>query len=113
MNEQLSFEEAKRLSIIKWEAHVNADGYKSSLPKELEVLDNDCGFCERTKQRTDYTNTNQKDCSICELAIANYPCSSRASLFSKWANSSWIPSPHLKNKAEAVLDLIKSLKENS
>ena len=39
MNEQLSFEEAKRLSIIKWEAHIKAGGFELTLPSELNDLD--------------------------------------------------------------------------
>jgi len=92
---QLSLKEAKRLSIIKWEAHVKAGGYEPNLPKELAPLAASCGFCER------WNNI----CSGCEFGKLAGRCASwdKSDLFSIWYNK-----PNIEN-AQSILNIIKSI----
>lgn len=66
--EQLSFEEAIRLSIKKWKL-VAKHGWmkacdKISLDNELSILFANCGMCERYK-----TEVNKTDCTQCEFSF--------------------------------------------
>ena len=94
--EQLSLSEAKRLSIKKWQLHVDAGGYSESVEndKELQILAN-CGFCERWEY----------DCKKCEFGKIGGECSSINSLFNKWLLK------HTKYRAGKILNVIKNLEE--
>ena len=95
---QLSLKEAKRLSIIKWEAHVKAGGYELDLPEELYDLISDCGFCERWSGRDEHRATK---CRYCEFGESAGTCFEFGSLFRNWNRS-------LKG-AQQILDIIKSI----
>jgi len=101
MKNKLSFEEAKRLSIIKWELYVNHNGYTSNLPTELDELQSNCGLCELHKTKFWH------DCDECELSIAGQACYKKDSLYNLWLEN------RSKQNAKNVLNFIKSLKENS
>ena len=111
MNEQLSFEEAKRLSIIKWKAIVKAKGESSWMflhsIDELKDLAAHCGFCERWKFDE---NPTKFHCSRCEYGIVAGQCYNHNTLF--WQFQNGRSSDDL-NKAKQILKIIKSLKENS
>ena len=89
---QLSLKEAKKLSIIKWEAHVRAGGYEENLPRELDDLWGDCGFCERWGE-----------CKFCEFGNAAGVCTEDNSLYYIWFFNSSI------QNAQNILEIIKSI----
>lgn len=93
MTEQLSFKEAKRLSIIKWEAHVKAGGDEWNLPLELRKLTCNCGFCERWNL----------DCLFCEFGkVAGY-CTIDNSIYDIWQYD------RTSHNAQLILNIIKSM----
>jgi hypothetical protein len=108
MDEQLSFEEAKRLSIIKWEATINQGGNLYKIPRGIRKLKHYCGFCERYKV---VSNENLgEDCDRCEFGKVAGKCVLDNSLFDDWYTSRYEDRTH---KAKIILECIKSLKENS
>lgn len=112
MKNQLSFKEAKRLSIIKWEAHAShSNGYNPFIKHDhrIEELLHGCGFCERNKKDIDYSF--EKDCDKCEFGKIAGKCNDDNSLFNNWMI---VSSGILKIKfAKDILEVIKSLNENS
>lgn len=103
----MTFSEAKRLSLLKWEFLKKFD-YKSNsygaLIKtfpELEKLAHYCGFCERHKK--------DSDCKKCPIDKAGEGCYIHNSIFSLWA---LFNTPELKRKyASDMYNLILSLEE--
>ena len=95
--EQLSFTEAKRLGIKKWQMHVDAGGHSNLTYKdeELRCLLGSCGFCERWKEK----------CKKCEFGKVAGKCDSEGSLFDDWVFN------YTKENAEKILNVIKNLKE--
>ena len=78
-NKQLSFSEAKRLSILKWEHIVKANG-AYCFPLECTNLICYCGFCERWDWQG-----NQEVCETqCELGMQIGVCCDNGSLYKKW-----------------------------
>ena len=114
MNEQLSFEEAKILSIIKWTRIVELLENDNSISNmaiidilkqmpELSELDAYCGFCERYVKNLSF----KKGCVICEFGIETGYCISDFSLFSNYTESFG----YIKLRyAKQILEIIKSLK---
>ena len=102
--ERLSFEEAKRLSIKKWQMHVDADGLNLEVKtdKELSELISNCGFCERHFYVSRYDPFN---CSDCEFGKVGGFCWCNGSLYHKWYWS------YSKESAQKILDVIKNLEE--
>lgn len=110
MNDQLSFEEAKRLSIIKWEAIVKNKGsyderFLNNIP-EIRDINAHCGFCERYDSKLG--NYHVK-CSSCEYGNIAGNCYSSESLFMKYHNESY----NRLSNAKKILKVIKQLNENS
>ena len=103
MDEQLSFDEAKRLSIIKWEAIVNANGNKCDLPEEVENLNGKCGFCERYNAQI---GNYHKNCPQCEFGKSAGICFKTDSLFMRYS----ITDNNKLKAAKQILEIIKSLK---
>lgn len=114
MNEQLSFDEAKRLSIIKWTKIVellendnsfdncNITNFLKQMP-EISQLVADCGFCERYIKNV----PNRDGCAICEFGIETGYCFDEFSLFSNYIESFG----YIKLRyAKQILETIKSLK---
>ena len=95
--EQLSFSEAKRLSIKKWKMLADAGGYSKEVfeDEELNPLFNCCGFCERW----------MFECEKCEFGKIAGECTDKGSLFSKWT---W---KHTKYRTNKILNVIKNLEE--
>lgn len=95
--ERLSFEEAKRLSIKKWQMHVNCNGFDMCVGKDEELgkLICTCGFCERW----------QMQCQHCEFAKVTGACGYVNSSYNKWFSN------RTKYKAQKILDVIKNLEE--
>ena len=94
MNKQLSFEEAKRLSIIKWTKIVELLENDNSINDwsiteilkqipEISQLISNCGFCERYVINVSYN----EGCAICEFGIKAEPCMDDFSLFSNYKES--------------------------
>lgn len=106
MDKHLSFKEAKRLSIIKWEAIVNSNGIIKNLPIEVENLIAKCGFCER--YNADSSNY-QINCTQCEFGKKAGICFKQESLFMIYSTSS---NDKLR-VAKLILEVIKSLKDNN
>ena len=102
--EQLSFEEAKRLSIKKWEIIVKNDGESCidllENDKELVKLRSHCGFCERMS-----IGYYLLKCEECEFGKISGDCHKNNSYFRIWQLN--------KNKenAQNILEIIKNLKE--
>ena len=97
ITEQLSFSEAKRLGIKKWQMHVDAGGCYDLVIRDEEINNilNSCGFCERWKM----------NCEKCEFGKVGIYCRCRGSLFNKW-----VLQP-TKENAEKILNVIKNLEE--
>lgn len=108
MNEQLSFEEAKRLSIIKWEATIEQGGDMYDIPLKIQPLKHYCGFCQRHKIINN--DIYEKDCNNCEFGKVAGECVLGDSLFNNWFISN---NEYKVLKAKRILECIKSLKENS
>ncbi len=98
--EQLSFDEAKRLSIKKWEMHVRGNGESMKVYEDLELnnLLFNCGFCER---HLDISG----NCDKCEFARVAGECGEEDALFTKWTDDP------TKDNAQEILDVIINLKE--
>ena len=114
MNEQLSFDEAKILSIIKWTKIVellendnsfdncNITDFLRQMP-ELSQLVAKCGFCERYIKNVSFN----VGCAICEFGIETGCCFNDFSLFTNYTESF----RHTKLRyAKQILETIKSLK---
>ena len=102
---ELTLKEAKRLSILKWELIVNNKGCLGSIEdhNELKDLFNQCGFCEKYLD-----NSANPYCGECPLVIEGIGwCDSDEHPFSQWSNED---EGFDQEKAQAVLDLIKSVK---
>jgi len=97
--EQLSLKKAKRLAIIKWEAHIKAGGCYENVPKEIILLTGHCGFCERWPRSV--------GCDKCEFGKLAGTCYRTGSLFNNWLVGAVV------NKrlhyAQAILYAIKSI----
>ena len=114
MDEQLSFEEAKRLSIIKWTKIVELlendnsfDGYNitdflKQMP-EISQLIAACGFCERYVKNISF----KVGCAMCEFGIKTGNCTSNFFLFSHYTDSYRYKKLEY---AKQILETIKSLK---
>ena len=94
MEELLSFDEAKKLSIIKWTKIVELLENDNSISNmaiidilkqmpEISELDAYCGFCERYVKNVSF----KKGCVICEFGIKTEPCMNDFSLFSNYKES--------------------------
>ena len=97
---QMSFDEAKRLSMIKWD--MLSRGFRISeldSNEEIRLLIANCGFCER----------HQQYCENCEFGKAAGICQSPDSLFGKWRTASVEERPLV---AKEILTLILCIKEN-
>ena len=110
MDEQLSFEETKKLSIIKWTKIVellendncNINDFLKQMP-EISQLAANCGFCERYVKNVSF----KVGCAICEFGIETGYCTNEFSLFSNYTESSG----YIKLRyAKQILETIKSLK---
>ena len=114
MDEQLSFDEAKILSIIKWTKIVellendnsfdncNITDFLRQMP-ELSQLVAECGFCERYIKNVSF----EVGCAICEFGIETGYCTNEFSLFSNYTESFG----YIKLRyAKQILEKIKSLK---
>ena len=99
-NKQLSFSEAKRLSILKWEHIVKANG-AYCFPLECANLNCHCGFCERWQYSGDQSTCEEQ----CELGMQIGICCDFNSTYDKWYDNK------CKETAQAMLDAIKSVKE--
>jgi len=115
---QLSLKEAKRLSIIKWEAIINGDDL--SKHPELDRLIYRCGFCERwlrnfLEKSIHDDETQEVACSHCEFAKAmGYYCTDERSIFSKWCDMGFIDDESRNEMTileMTILELIKSIPE--
>jgi len=102
MAKQISLEEAKRLAILKWVAHVKAGGYNSHLIEELRKLEFHCGFCERWKDQEEMMTP---DCRKCEFGQLAGFCSDEHSLYDNWLHSE---GDNL-SLAKSILNIIKSI----
>lgn len=100
MEKKLTFREAKRLSILKWEQIVKDKGklIHENLPKEVKSLFNNCGMCE-------LRHNQGKGCDTCEL-IRYYKDERCCGA----AFENWLYNQNKKN-AQAVLDVVKSIKK--
>ena len=97
----LSFEEAKRLSIIKWEwLSTPKETRQPKMPGEIVSLLANCGFCERYEQY----------CRACEINMGlTDGCFNTRHLFYLF----FIADKDSKTKAaKKVLELIKNAKPN-
>lgn len=114
MEEQLSFDDAKILSIIKWTKIVELLENDNSISNmaiidilkqmpELSELDAYCGFCERYVKNISF----KKGCVICEFGIETGFCMDNFSLFSNYKHSSGY---RKLDYAKQILETIKSLK---
>ena len=113
MKERLSFDEAKKLSIIKWTKIVEllendntitdwamVDILKQ-IPEISQIVAN-CGFCERYIKDVSF----KKGCALCEFGIQTGCCVDDSSLFSKYDESfGYIKLGY----AKQILETIKSL----
>ena len=99
---QLSLKEAKRLSIIKWEAHVKAGGECKQMPIETSFLKNRCGFCERYRDSDEDYGLACYDCEFGKLAGW---CNNEdeSDLYSIWCDRSNV------ENAQSILNIIKSI----
>lgn len=99
---QLSLEEAKRLSILKWDAHVQSGGFceHKDLPVAVQKLKSHCGFCQRWRIAETYPF---QGCTLCELGKITGRCTEDESLWSQWADKSSI------QNATSILLAIKTL----
>ena len=99
---QLSFKEAKRLGIKKWQMHVDAGGHSNLTYKdeELRCLLGSCGFCERWKM----------NCEKCEFGKVGGYCHCRGSLFNKWVLQ---PTKENAEKITAILIEIDNNKKHN
>lgn len=109
MKNQLSFEEAKRLSIIKWKAIIEQDGILTKVPEEIKGLRSHCGFCQRHMIFND--PINDRDCNNCELGKRAMPCTQKNSGYELWYSAK--SETNRIHFAKQLLDTIKQLKENS
>lgn len=102
--ERLSVSEAKRLSLLKWEAIVRNEGrqlMKLERPEEIENLLNYCGFCERHRDGISV------DCSSCEINMGYYNgCNNFSHHYFRWMLGC---SDEKLAAAQAVLGLINSV----
>ena len=114
MDEQLSFEEAKILSIIKWTKIVELLENDNSINNmaiidilkqipEISKLISNCGFCERYIKNVSF----KVDCAICEFGIETGYCMNDFSLFSNYKESFGYRKLGF---AKQILETIKSLK---
>jgi len=96
---QLTFEEAKRLSIKKWEIIVKNDGDNSfedlNYDEEIYRLRCKCGFCHRYNMQ----------CTLCEFGASAGICTDKHSIYGQWEKK-----PN-KEQAVQILEIIKNLKE--
>ena len=96
---QLTFEEAKRLGIKKWEIIVKNGGDPSideiNTDDELYRLVCKCGFCQR----------NNMQCTLCEFGASAGICTKKHSIYGLWEKN-----PN-KEQAVEILEIIKNLKE--
>ena len=96
--EQLSFTEAKRLGIKKWQMHVDAGGFSREIYDDVELMGlwGCCGFCERWKVK----------CEKCEFSKVAGECNGGGlDLFHIWSCDT------TKENAEKILNVIKNLEE--
>ena len=113
MEEQLSFDEAKKLSIIKWTKIVELLENDNSIDNwainnilkrmpEISELDACCGFCEKYVKYVSF----KKGCLFCEFGIKAGPCMDNLSLFSNYKHSFGYTKL---GYAKQILETIKSL----
>ena len=97
---KLTHEEAKRLSILKWEAIVKNNGSSEHLPEILASLLSECGYCEK------YRDKWNRNCGKCPLNLKgnltefSMGCLVPGHPWNIWADNK------TKENAQAVLDLI-------
>lgn len=108
--EQLSLSEAKRLSLIKWEALRDNPELLyfeviDTLPMEVKKLEASCGFCERWDKSPVYSGNN---CHLCEFGKKAGTCYHSNSLFRNFMDSQL----HSKAKtkiAQQIINVINSI----
>ncbi len=111
MEEQLSFEEAKRLSLFKWKILLTnplskaIDIFHANL--ELDNLKHYDGFCERWS----YNDSTYMDCPKCEFGKIAGRCLMETSLYYKYHMEKNLS---LKKKIiKQICNVIKNLKPNT
>lgn len=101
----ITFAEAKKLSILKWEFIYNHDGNSERLLNtipELKNLYNNCGFCHLYK----FNKDNDKfSCGKCPIIVGTLICIDDMHPFSIWTNN------NTKQNAKNVLDIILNAKD--
>ena len=94
---KISYEEAIRLSIIKWKAIIDNGGkYLSVYPDEIENLPAKCGFCKR----------NIPFCYTCELFPKRICGPDYNTLYQKFDRKQTI------ENATAILDALIEMQQN-
>jgi len=107
MEKKISFKEAQRLSILRWEALLEQE----PIPQECKKLKCFCGFCER--HNFNICDENH-ECNDCEFGKIAGKCIDNCSLYSNWAKIDPDDEPdYYYECASKILEVIKSLKENS
>lgn len=106
MDKKISFEEAKRLSILRWQAIVD----HNPVPEECKNITCFCGFCERHDFQL-YNEINL-ECNDCEFGKAAGKCTNDDSLYGLWTLLDEEDDEY-KTQSLKILDVIKSLEENS
>lgn len=113
---QISFEEAKRLSLIKFRLIIDNEGkLPDEFPDELKYLKNYCGFCERWNV---YNQKRGKEmCCGCEFAkVQGRSCLSFYSLYQQFNTASnCYPDQVVEvvELAQKIYDLLNSMKEDN
>jgi len=104
-DKRLSFAEAKRLGIKKWQKHVKAGGESYSIYRDEELNDLIfyCGFCERHSTLID-DGRKCVDCTDCEFGKVAGICE-EGSLYINWCKDSSL------ENAQKILDVIENLEE--
>lgn len=115
--EQLSFEEAKRLSILKWKILSTYEGEFTSmfliLPKECINLLYCCGFCERWRRKENDPGFLLMSCFHCEFGEIAGKCSDEGhSLYALWEKAHSSKNYSLARKhAKKILKVLENLEE--
>lgn len=105
---KLSFEEAKRLSIVKWNVYASSEtGYIEwfTLPREVIKLKFRCGFCER------WNTPKGVNCKKCEFGKIAGTCTETGSKYDNWLYEA--PGRFKRAMAIDILNIIKNLQNEN
>lgn len=101
---EITLEEAKRLSIIKWTLIAENHGEETLVIEhhpDLVDITNNCGFCHI------YLDN---DCIDCPLIVNDETCTDSEHPYTKWYKSFYYEDEDRIELAKEVLELIKSIK---